>query len=304
MHPTDVSVVNADNDTAGIAVAPTTGLVTSESGGVATFTVKLTSQPLANVVVPVASNNTAEGTVSTPSLTFTAANWNVAQTVTVTGVDDLVRDGDIAYSVVLGVAASGDPAYSGVNPADVSVTNTDDELAGFTATPPAGLVTTEAAAETRSRFSSPAGRSRASVRLGRHLPEPCGRCLSLFAGLGPQTVAGRAPGFCWGRNLFTVVLGAAGSGDPMAIRAGTRHGCRHATPFDVCGHRRFFTVAPLTSSQRHRAFTVKLLSSRSRMRDPGREQPHVRGRGLRLQSPVRQSGTSSERSRSPASTIR
>ena len=36
--------------------------------------------------------------MSPASLTFTAANWNTAQTVTVTGVDDSLDDGDIAYS--------------------------------------------------------------------------------------------------------------------------------------------------------------------------------------------------------------
>ena len=36
--------------------------------------------------------------MSPASLTFTTANWNTAQTVTVTGVDDCLDDGDIAYS--------------------------------------------------------------------------------------------------------------------------------------------------------------------------------------------------------------
>ena len=36
--------------------------------------------------------------VDKSSLTFTNANWNTPQTVTVTGVDDLVVDGNIAYT--------------------------------------------------------------------------------------------------------------------------------------------------------------------------------------------------------------
>src|SRR5439155_1469290 len=83
--PADVAVTNTDNDAAGITVAPTTGLVTTEAGGTATFTVVLTSQPVANVVVPVSSSDLTEGTASTASLTFTAGSWNVPQTVTVTG---------------------------------------------------------------------------------------------------------------------------------------------------------------------------------------------------------------------------
>ena len=49
------------------------------------------------------------------------------QTVTVTGVDDTIVDGDIAYAIVLGAASSADPAYNGLDPADVAVTNTDND---------------------------------------------------------------------------------------------------------------------------------------------------------------------------------
>ena len=39
-------------------------------------------------------------------------------------------DGNVAYSVVLAAASSPDMTYDGVDPADVSVTNTDDEIVG------------------------------------------------------------------------------------------------------------------------------------------------------------------------------
>ena len=104
----------------------------------------LNSQPTANVTIGLSSSNTAEGTVSPASLTFTAANWNTAQTVTVTGVDDFVDDGNIAYTIVTAAASSADGNYNGLNPADVSVTNTDNDTAGFTVTPTSGLTTTEA----------------------------------------------------------------------------------------------------------------------------------------------------------------
>src|SRR5205814_2065086 len=140
----DVSATNTDNDVAGITVAPVAGLVTTEAGGTATFTVVLTSSEAARVGIPVSSSNVAEGTDSTPSLTFTAADWSVAQTVTVTGVDDALQDGAIAYTIVLAPAASGDPRYSGMDAADVSATNTDNDVAGIAVAPVAGLVTTEA----------------------------------------------------------------------------------------------------------------------------------------------------------------
>ena len=73
---------------AGITVTPTSGLTTTEAGGTATFTVVLTSRPVADVTIGLSSSDTTEGTVSPSSLTFTSANWNIPQTVTVTGVDD------------------------------------------------------------------------------------------------------------------------------------------------------------------------------------------------------------------------
>src|SRR5439155_1605444 len=127
-----------------ISISPASGLVTSETGGTASFDVVLTAQPTANVVISIASSNTAEGTVSTSSLTFTSANWNTPQTVTVTGVDDLVDDGDVGYTIVTAAATSTDGNYNGVNPSDVSVTNIDNDTAGITVNPTSGLVTTEA----------------------------------------------------------------------------------------------------------------------------------------------------------------
>ena len=144
VNAADVAVTNTDNDSAGITVTPTAGLTTTEAGGTATFTVVLNTQPTADVTIALSSSDTTEGTVGPASLTFTTANWNVAQTVTVTGVDDAVVDGDVAYTIVTAAAASTDANYSGVNAADVAVTNTDNDSAGITVTPTAGLTTTEA----------------------------------------------------------------------------------------------------------------------------------------------------------------
>ena len=78
------------------------------------------------------------------SVVFTTANWNVPQTVTITGVNDNLDDGDIGYTIVTAVATSSDGNYNGLNASDVSVTNTDNDTAGITVTPTSGLTTTEA----------------------------------------------------------------------------------------------------------------------------------------------------------------
>lgn len=140
-----VQVTNRDDDTAGVIVNPVTGLTTSESGTTASFTVRLQSEPTADVTIAVSSNNTLEGKVNVSSLKFTKLNWKANQTVTVTGQNDDAQDGNQAYKIVLEPAKSEDKNYNNTpDPPDVSITNIDNDSAGFIVTPTSGLVTTEA----------------------------------------------------------------------------------------------------------------------------------------------------------------
>ncbi|MGD8872322.1 MAG: Calx-beta domain-containing protein, partial [Gemmatimonadota bacterium] len=116
-----------DDDVAGITVTPTGGLTTTEAGGTDTFTVVLDSEPTATVTIGLSSSNTNEGTVSPSSLSFTASDWDSPQTVTVTGVDDLVVDGNVLYAIYTAVASSSDPTYNGINADDVNVSNLDND---------------------------------------------------------------------------------------------------------------------------------------------------------------------------------
>jgi hypothetical protein len=131
-RPEALSFVNAeDDDAAGVAVIATDGGMTTEAEGRFEFQVVLASQPLAPVSIPLLSSDTSEGTVSPSSLRFTAADWNVKQAVTVTGINDDKSDGSQPFLVQLEPAVSGDPGYSGINAPDVSVTNVDDDSAGI-----------------------------------------------------------------------------------------------------------------------------------------------------------------------------
>lgn len=102
-------------------------LVTTEAGGTATFTVALTIRPIADVTVSLSSDDTGEGTVSPASLTFTPANWSTPRTVTLTGVNDSLTDGNQSYTVVFEPAVSTDPRYDGLWPEDLMAVNLDDE---------------------------------------------------------------------------------------------------------------------------------------------------------------------------------
>lgn len=126
-----VSVTNVNIDVAGVQA---TGgpLTTSETGGSDTFQVALTSKPLANVVIPITSSDPTQDTLSVSSLTFTPTNWNIAQTVTVTGLHDFIDTGNgVTYSVNLGPSSSTDAKYVGKTGPSQTVTNTNIDVAGF-----------------------------------------------------------------------------------------------------------------------------------------------------------------------------
>ncbi len=118
-----------DDDIVGVIVAPIAGLVTTEAGGTDSFTVVLNSQPTGNVDIGLQSDNALEGLPTPVSLQFTQGNWNQTQTVTVTGQNDGVIDGDVIYNIMVLPATGADPGYIGVDGADVQVTNINNDFA-------------------------------------------------------------------------------------------------------------------------------------------------------------------------------
>ncbi len=143
INPPDIQVSNSDDDVAGINVSPTSGLQTSESSGTAVFSITLNSQPVQPVTINLASSLPSEGTVSLPAVTFTENTWNVPQLLTITGVDDTDIDGNINYLIATSPALSSDLKYAGIDPADVAVTNIDNDSAGLIISPSDTLTTSE-----------------------------------------------------------------------------------------------------------------------------------------------------------------
>jgi hypothetical protein len=137
-----------------VIIAITNDLVTSEDGETASFGVILATQPTGTVTIPVVSSNPGEGAVDQDELVFNSGNWSTPQTVIITGADDDVVDGDTNFTIQILQASSADPNYDGLDPADVPVTNLDNDGGGSTPVPPpgtpgvtveplTGLVTTE-----------------------------------------------------------------------------------------------------------------------------------------------------------------
>jgi hypothetical protein len=142
------SLTITDNDEANIDITPTTGLITTEDGQTANFNLVLTSQPTADVNLEFINNDPSEGSLSTSSITFTPENWDISQTVILTGEADVMVDGDIVYTISTSPAVSTDPNYNGIDPDDITVTNLDLTQPTVIVNPTAGLITTEAGGTT------------------------------------------------------------------------------------------------------------------------------------------------------------
>ena len=142
IDPPDVTLLNLDNDSARIVVAPTTGLIVDENGASASFFVALTTAPTDDVHVPLASGDPGEFAIAESELVFTPQDWS-ARTVVVTGVDDAEADGNIVGAIVIAAALSDDAHYAGINPPDVSVTNLDNEAVQVVVDPETRIETSE-----------------------------------------------------------------------------------------------------------------------------------------------------------------
>lgn len=119
---------------AGLTITQTSGttvaeaLTASDSGYlIDSYTVKLNTQPSSTVSVALTVSDPTQASVTTPTLVFTANNWNIPQTVTVVPIHDFISNG--THSVVVShKPTSSDVHYA--NPlstswSDVTVTIND-----------------------------------------------------------------------------------------------------------------------------------------------------------------------------------
>ena len=135
---------------AGVTVSKSALTVTEEDTTGNTYTVVLDTRPTANVTVTVAGHGGTDVTLtsfsftsSTPSssiLTFTTANWNLAQTVTVKAGNDTDTTNDTV--TLTHSAASTDSNYGGITIGSVVVTVADNDTANTAPTAADTTVTT------------------------------------------------------------------------------------------------------------------------------------------------------------------
>ena len=115
----------------GLIVEETDGGTTvDESGTQDSFILRLSNAPSSDVVLDIESSDPGEAVTDISSMTFTPANWNTSQTVTVTGVDDDLEDGSQQSTITIRVNdGQSDDAYDGVEDQSITVTTTDDDVA-------------------------------------------------------------------------------------------------------------------------------------------------------------------------------
>ena len=107
----------------------------NESETTDTITVVLSKRkPVSNVIIDISSSDTGEVTVSPSSLTFSSSNYDTAQTVTLTGINDNVDDGDIVSVISFGFNQSSDEGFRYLDNKTLNVTTIDDDSAGITVT--------------------------------------------------------------------------------------------------------------------------------------------------------------------------
>jgi hypothetical protein len=113
--------------TPGITLTQSNGnTAVTEGGATDSYTLVLDSAPTADVTITLGNTNSQVGTDVT-TLTFTAANWNVAQTVTVNAVNDTM--GEFTNSGVINYTVTRtDANYNNFAVADTIVTVTDNDL--------------------------------------------------------------------------------------------------------------------------------------------------------------------------------
>ncbi len=138
----NVTVTVADDETASLTLTGTPVALT-EGGAAKTFTVALNAEPITNVLVSLANGDTGAVTVSPATLMFRRSNYNSAQTVTVTPLDDLDASDE---RVILSLNASGGD-YDAADE-DVTVTVADDETISLTLTDTPVALTEGGAART------------------------------------------------------------------------------------------------------------------------------------------------------------
>ncbi len=148
IDPVDISGTTEDATISTGSVLVTGGpLSLDESGTSDSFTIVLDSAPAADVKICMLSDDTSEAVINisgdvtgpdaqctTAGVLFTNLDWNIPKTVTVTGVNDTLIDGNRNFSIITLNSISSDPGFNGIDAVDVSGVTSDNDTGGGSVT--------------------------------------------------------------------------------------------------------------------------------------------------------------------------
>jgi transcriptional regulator len=128
----DVTASITDNDSPGVSIVQSAGSTNiAEGGAAATYGVVLTTAPAANVTI---NFDTGSQISAIAPLTFTPNNWNVAQNVTVSAIEDSIAEGTHSGTIAH-TSVSTDTLYNGLTISPVTATIADNDTAGVSISP-------------------------------------------------------------------------------------------------------------------------------------------------------------------------
>ncbi len=128
------TITEIENDTARFVLSGHQSSLTVPEGGSRSYSVRLNSQPSANVTVTVSHSGDSDITVSPTSLEFTADNYTTAQNVTVRAKED---DGEYTNeTATITHRVTGASEYSSQGIGNIAVTARDNDAAIFVDTDP------------------------------------------------------------------------------------------------------------------------------------------------------------------------
>ncbi|MDE2759347.1 MAG: hypothetical protein OXH90_03490 [Paracoccaceae bacterium] len=137
---TATTITLNDDDTKGVTVTPTSLTLqetddtstTESTENVGTYTIKLDTQPTANVVINMTVPAGAPFSINPASLTFTPSGtgiWSTEQAVTVTAInDDIDNAGDQRQAVITHTIAAESTDYNSITIPHVTITVNDDDI--------------------------------------------------------------------------------------------------------------------------------------------------------------------------------
>ena len=140
----DIQLTALDIDTAGIVTRTDNNAMTKENGGVVNIFLQLLTKPMDDVTFTCTTSDATEAVCTTTTVTFTkfTDDYNVEQYFTITGVDDFLDDGDVAFQITIDSLTGYGSDVKQATTKTLDLNNEDNDVAGWVFDPALGTTLT------------------------------------------------------------------------------------------------------------------------------------------------------------------